>query len=219
MANNRHLYGFRYYSNIAGGGIGPATEYTVASGYAPTPAATATGIVAGDPVEFLTNGTLQLMGDTALTGLTTGFGVVAGINNAKVDPNGRARPTSFYPSGTTYATKATETRLAVLPFGRVLWQIDVNDNTTATTEAAYKALIGEFCGLTYSPDTADANKPKANPLLNISSHTVTASADVPFQIMGISKTAENVDFSGTFVKLLVMLRFGAEPVFNSTAGF
>lgn len=212
MADNRRRYGFRFYSSITGVGRTAAVEGFIASGYAPLINTNeSVGLSIGDPVQKITDGSYALSGDTTTTGAVP-FGVIVGILNARVDSNGKARPASYYPSGTTYVTKANETRIAVLPFGRDLWEIDVR-NGALTTEAAYRAISEHNADLVYTRDITNPDRPRANPQLDL---TTTGSATAHFRIFGLSKTQENFDFSGANVKLLVQLNEGREPVFTAT---
>lgn len=212
MADNRHKYGFRFYSSITGVGRTAAIEGTIATAYAPLINTNeSVGLSIGDPVQKLTDGSYALAGDTTTAGAVP-FGVIVGFLNVKVDANGKARPSSYYPSGTAYTTKANETRVAILPFGRDLWEID-HRNGALTTEAAYKAISEHNADLVYTRDITNPDRPRANPQLDLTS---TGSATAHFRIFGVSKSCENVDFSGANVKLLVQLNEGREPVFTAT---
>jgi len=213
MADNRHKYGFRFYSSITGVGRTSAIEGVIASAYAPLINTNeSVGLSIGDPVQRLTDGTFALAGDTTTSGAVP-FGVIVGFLNVKLDYSGtKSRPASYYPSGTSYSTKANETRVAVLPFGRDVWEID-HRNGALTTEAAYRAIIEHNADLVYTRDISNPDKPRADPQLDLTS---TGSATAHFRIFGISKSAENVDFSGANVKLLVQLNEGREPMFTAT---
>lgn len=212
MADNRAKYGFRFYSSITGVGRTAGVEFPIASAYEPLINTNeSVGLSIGDPVQILTDGSVALAGDTTTSGAVP-FGVIAGFVNVKVDSNQKARPASYYPSGTTYSTKANETRAIVLPFGRDVWEID-HRNGALTTEAAYRAIIGHNADMVFTRDTSNADRPRANPQLDLTS---TGSATAHFRIFGVSKTAENVDFSGANVKLLVQLNEGREPMFTAT---
>lgn|SRR5512139_803578 len=212
MADNRRKYGFRFYASMTGVGRTAAIEGHIASAYAPLINTNeSVGLSIGDPVQRLTDGSFALAGDTTTAGAVP-FGVIVGFLNVKVDSNQKSRPASYYPSGTTYTTKANETRVAVLPFGRDLWEID-HRNGALTTEAAYRAIIEHNADLVYTRDTSNPDRPRANPQLDL---TTTGSATAHFRIFGISKTQENVDLSGANVKLLVQLNEGREPMFTAT---
>lgn len=212
MADNRRKYGIRFYASMNGSGRPPAIEGFIASAYAPLiNTNVSVGLSIGDPVQRLTDGSFALAGDTTTTGAVP-FGVIVGFPNVKIDLNSKSRPASYYPSGVTYSTKANETKVSVLPFGRDLWEID-HLNGALTTEAAYRAIIEHNADLVYTLDASNPDKPRANPQLDLTS---TGSATAHFRIFGLSKTAENVDFSGANVKLLVQLNEGREPMFTAT---
>lgn len=213
MADNRHKYGFRFYSSLTGVGRTAAVEFPVATSYPPViNTNVSVGLSIGDPVQLLTDGSVALAGDTTTTGAVP-FGVIVGLRG-KVDANGKSRPASFLPTTLAYSTKENETRVQVLPFGRDLWEIDADDAVTATTEAAYRALIGRNFDLAYLLDASNPDKRRANPMLDISDTSAASTAH--FRLFDISKTRENVDFSGQFVKLLVQLNEGREPMFTAT---
>lgn len=212
MADNRRKYGFRFYASMTGVGRTSAIEGHIASGYAPLINTNeSVGLSIGDPVQRLTDGSFALAGDTT-TANAVPFGVIVGFLNVKVDSNQKSRPTSYYPTGTTYTTKANETRIAVLPFGRDLWEVD-HRNGAFTTEAAYRAIIEHNADIVFTRDVSNPDRPRANPQLDLGT---TGSATAHFRIFGISKTQENVDLSGAAVKLLVQLNEGREPVFTPT---
>jgi len=213
MADNRHKYGIRFHSTQGGGGRPACIEALVASGYAGDHGGSV-GISIGDPVDLLSTGFMELTNDTAAR--DTLFGVVMNVANAKVDANGKARPASYLPSGTTYTLEETTSRLIVAPFSDHIWEMDVDDAVTATTLAAYRAFVGENVDMVFSRDTSNPDRPRCNPLLDISTHATTAA--LMWRIVGVSKTRENADFSGAFVKLLVQLNQGLDPTLNGATG-
>lgn len=213
MADNRHLYGIRFFSSQSGSGRPACIEGIVASAYAGDHGGSV-GITIGDPVDYLATGFMELTNDTATR--DTLYGVVMNIANAKIDANGKARPTNYLPSGTTYSLEETTSKLTVAPFSDHFWQMDCDDAVTATTLAAYRAFVGENVDMVFSRDTSIADKPRCNPLLDISTHAATAA--LMWRIVGVSKTRENADFSGNFVKLLVQLNQGFDPQLNGNTG-
>lgn len=213
MADNRHKYGFRFHSTQGGSGRPACIEALVASGYAGDHGGSV-GISLGDPVDYLATGFVELTNDTATR--DTLFGVVMAVANARIDSNGKARPASYLPSGTTYTLEETTSRLIVAPFSNHIWELDVDDATTATTLAAYRAFVGENVDMVFSRDTSNSDKPRCNPLLDISTHATTAA--LMFRIVGVSKSRENADFSGANVKLLVQLNQGLDPTLNGATG-
>jgi hypothetical protein len=213
MADNKAKYGFRFYQSMNGSGRPAMVECVVATDYGTTVSATDVGLSIGDPVEKVSDGTVQLAGDRG-DDPAKFFGVIMAISNAKVDANGKARPASYLPHQTTYASLANQSRVMVAPFGRDYWEIDVDDNVTAVSRDDYQDLVDENSPLVYVLDTSNPDRPRAGPRLDISNNI---EATDHFRIIGISKTQENVDFSGANVKLIVQLNEGSEPVFN-TAG-
>lgn len=205
MADNRHKYGFRFYATQSGAQRPAAFEGIIASAYAGDVGGSV-GVSIGDPVVRLADGTYELAQDTNTSDRL--YGVIVGIRG-KVDANGKARPCSYLPSGTTYALEETTSKVMIVPFSDHIWEIDVDDVVTATTLAAYRALMGLNADFVYSRDTSNADKPRANPVLDISTANTTAA--LHFRLVDVSKTQENQDFSGANVKVLVQLNQGADP--------
>jgi len=212
MANNTHRYGFRWVGSLDGSCYPKPQEGTVITAYQATISAVNVDLNIGDPVELASTGTFQLAAGAGAP--STLWGVIVGFSNVKVGLPLKGRKFNRLPGGTTWTTEENRSKVLVVPFGRNLWEIDVDDNTTATTLAAYRLLIGENCDLSYSTDVTDADRPKANPYLDISTH---ASTTKDFRIINISQTALNQDFSGTNVKLIVCVNETGEAPFV-TAG-
>ena len=212
MADNRRKYGFRYYSSMSGAGRAAGIENGVTSGYQANVVSNV-GLSIGDPVAFNAAGNFELAEDVTADRF---FGVIVAIPKARIESNGKSRPASYLPGGTTYTNEVDRSSLIVIPFGRDIWEVDVDDNVTATTLAAYRALVGLNCDMRYRLDlVSNADKPRADPVLDISTAATTQALD--FRIVGVSKTQENQDFSGANVKLLVQLNVGSEPMLG-TAG-
>lgn len=213
MANNRAKYGFRFYSAQNGSGRAAGIEVGVTSAYQANVGAgnVNVGISIGDPVAFNAAGNVELAQDITADRF---FGVVVAIRNARIDSNGKSRPASYLPGATSYTNEVDRSSLVVLPFGSNIWEVDADDNVTATTLAAYRALVGLNADMIYTTDVTNTDKPRARPELDISTAAVTAGLD--FRIMGVSRTAENQDFSGTGVKLLVQLNLGSDPAIGLT---
>lgn len=210
MADNRPKYGFRYYMNLRGGGVPPAVEGFVASGYTGDFSGNV-GISIGDPVEKVTDGSFILANDTA-TDPGRVFGVVVGIANARIDINGKSKPASFLPANTTYTTKAGESRVMVLPVAGIVWEVDA-DAQTATTEAGWRALMGLNCPISATRDTSNPDKPRMRPR---AATGTTGTGTDHLRLWDISKTQENQDLSGANVKLLVMFNEGFDPSLTTT---
>lgn len=196
MANNTARYGFRLHH---GGGVTspPPVECTVATGYQATNdgAGFSVGLSVGDPVNLVSTGTVAL----ALT-TTAVWGVIVGVK--QYWDGSKLVSGKYVPGATAWGTiEDRRTILLVQRFDPLsVWAINVNDNTTATTEAGYRAFLGENCTHTCPGDnTTDSSKPTANPKMSIATHATTAS--LVFRLVGISPTSQ--DFTGTGVELLV----------------
>ena len=206
MADNVAKYGFRLFrGSFSDSGAPLAYRVPVASNYDSNQAnavgTAGVGFRAGDIVNLLGDGTVKHCGvGTNATQANQPLAVVVGIEpwfDSTIGQAGAMRRTDNLPAGVIYgANLDRQSNLLVVPMVGNLWEVDVNDNVTATTQAAYIAFRGENANLVYS-----AVAPKAFPRLNISGHAVTAT--LQFRIVDLSPSLENQDFSGANVKLLV----------------
>lgn len=210
MADNRAKYGFRYFTNLRGGGPPPAIEMFVASGYTGDFSGNV-GISIGDPIARVTDGSAIIATDTSVDPERV-FGVCVGIRRAKVDANGKARPASYLPTNTTYTLKENESSILVLPVAGVVWEVDA-DAQTATTEAAWRALMGLNCPISATRDTSNPDRPRMRPR---AATGTTGTGTDHLRLFDISKTQENQDLSGANVKLLVMFNEGSDPSLSTT---
>lgn len=205
MADNAAKYGFRFHSTKSGSAQPLVKRVAVATAYDGQPdAATSVDINPGDVVKLANDGTAQLAaaGDTAL------FGVVVGID-PYWDGEKMARGSAL-PNATAYGTNyERESNILVVPFYDAIFEVDCDDGTTATTYAAFRTLINNNCDLSVS---CDATTKKANYRLDISTNATTSAQ---FRIWGISPTTHNKDYSGNYVKLLVV----ANETGTSLAGY
>jgi hypothetical protein len=221
MANNTHFYGFRWAVNFNGKPQPMPLEMAVASAANFTVSGNATNLNlnVGDPVKINTDGTVSVSGgnENSQTSQTT-WGIVVGMGGQGYYNGTRMVRAPFLPSGVTYGTNVDrQSKVLVVPCSAGVWEIDVDDNTTATTYLGYQALIGENADHQNYPNAqghvnADL---MVNPLLNIASHN-PATTTLAWRIVGISQNLANQDFSGTFVKLLVSVNKGAEPFYTAT---
>ena len=194
--DNRKRYGFRLYKQLTGSGMSEVHRMIVADAYAANPGgAGVIDINVGDPVVMANDGTVTV---AAAAGVI--WGVVVGIEqywdsvkNVLWKGTGNKLP-----SGTTSAT--IWERRSLVQVQRVdscLWEVDVDDIVTATTQATYQALVGENAD--FSWNTVVAEK-RGWPMLDISDHKA---ATAQWRIIQISETPENADFAGQWVKLIV----------------
>lgn len=188
--DNRVEYGFRPVMTIDGSAIPNPIPCAVASGYQGNEAAANVDISIGDPVRRLSSGYVELAGAGEDI-----YGVVVGI---KPYWNGtEMRFGDRLPGGTVWGTvRSRMSELLVVPAANIIWEVDCNAALSgATTYLDYLAVVGENADHIFVPST-----PIGNPRLNISTHVATTAQ---WRILDVSKTLNNQDFSGSFVKLLV----------------
>jgi hypothetical protein len=144
----------------------------------------------GDPVRKVSTGYFEM----ALDGETI-WGIVVGIeqyyDGTRILAGGLG---GKVPGGTAYGTVLDrETRILILPVADIWWSVHVDDKTTATTYAAYIALLGEECD-----HFSTVSGGRANPKIDISGHgTGTAG----WQLIDVQD--RNQDFSGSNVRVVV----------------
>lgn len=199
MANNTQRYGFRRFATLGGGGCPEPVDLEVATGYQATDAsARSVDLNPGDPIKILAAGTGALagLGDTV-------YGIMVGVK--QYWDGTVVRPGASLPGATAWGTiEARRSIIQVIPAKLCIWEIDVDDNTTATTAAAYRLLYGS------NGDAAvpgDGNG-KASPVLDVSDLDTTATNT--WRFLRVSPTVENKDLSGTRVKVLVRVNDSAE---------
>ena len=214
MADNRQNYGFRWSVAANGGMPHPKPiEVIVASAqsFDINGGASNVGIGPGDVVRSLSTGGVGLCdGAEGAGGATSPRYIVVGVAPYWDAAQGVMTYGNVLPSDTTYGTVLErQSKLLVVPVESGVWEIDCDDAVTATTQAAYQAYIGENAN--HIHDTTATNT-RPTPRLDISTHNTTST--LVWNIVGISKTQDNQDFSGNYVKLLVQ----ANVVQLKTAG-
>lgn len=212
MADNTQRYGFRWSTAANGGRPMPSPEEVIvasAESFDVNGGASNVAIGPGDVVRRKsTGGVGQCDGAEGGGGALSPAFIVVGIkpywDGTKMVYN------TVLPSDTTYGTVLErQTKLLVVPVEAGNWEIDCDDAATATTEAAYQAFIGEYCD--HRHDVTSTNT-RFYPRLDISTHNTTST--LLWRIVGISKTLENQDYSGNYVKLIVY----PNVIQNKTAG-
>lgn len=204
MTDNVSKYGFRLVQN-ASAHVNPIMKIVAtAESFDVSGGLQNAALGAGDVVKLLSTGGVTLAAGNETTP-DNPYGVIVGVlpyYDSSIGLAGAMRPSNVLPSDIAWGTNLSrQSKLIVVPFmpGQ-LWEVDVDDSSTATTEAAYQAFIGENVSMI---NTAAANTvpPRVAPKIDISTHATTAT--LCFTIAGISPTMENVDFSGANVKLLI----------------
>ncbi len=205
---NRVEYGFRWVRAFNGGVAMPATEeMQVASAYQASVGGNV-DLNIGDPVGLLSTGMIALSDGTEGTEIAV-YGIIVGFRpyrEPSIGSNGALKPTNRLPGGTTYTNDEDRSIALVVPAAAGTWSIQADDNTTATTRAAYQALIGE----NFDHVLTDPGNAKAAAQLDMGS---AATASAQWRLFGIDLTASNADFSDTNVSLLVRVNETQEAPF------
>lgn len=203
MADNRKVRGFVWSTAANGGKSCPAPiEMAVADAYQGQldGAGANVDLRPGDPVKLVSTGTVALANTTDAP-----YGIMVGVsryfNGTVIDPH------AFLPGGATGGgIFERQSRVLVVPANAGTWSLQVDDKTTATTEAAYQAFIGEnvihVCA-------GDGTTGYAAPQIDISSHATTATLE--WRIVGIDPTESNADFAESNVSLLLQVNFSQLP--------
>lgn len=214
MVDNRPGYGFRWSREWNGSDVPKPITCLVATecSFDVSGGAANVGLGKGDPVAQVNTGTVTLC-DGSENSSPTPYGIVVGVAPYWNSTKSRMEFGEVLPSDTAWGTvQARRSEVYVIPASAGFWEIDCDDATTATTEAAYQLLVGENCPHIL---TGASGQTRAYPKLDISAHATTDS--LAWRIVGISKTRDNKDFSGANVKLIVQANFATLPEFNVTA--
>ena len=209
MGDNAHLYGFRWSVSANGAPTPYVQRMHVASAQNDTNdgAGFSVNINVGDPVKKVSTGGVMVALTTEIV-----YGIVVGVGQYYEASSGLMRSGPYYPNQTTWGTvEARRGYVLVAPAAQGVWEIDCDDKVTATTEATYRALIGENSEHVCPGVSAAAS---ADPMLDISLHATTAT--LGWRIVDISPTKYNRDFSGSYVKVLVRVNESAEAGMPAT---
>ena len=201
MADNPAKYGFRFARWRSGYAMSSAEEaFCITGATFAGGSATAASLRPGDPIVRLNSGAVNVAPGTDGTPGDV-LGIVVGIKQY-VDPafaNAVTARGNALPSSIAYGTNLDlQSKIYYIPAECAIWRIQVNDNSTATTEAAYQLFMGENCSHIH---TAASGSLFLTPKLNISTHATTATLD--WRIIGIPDR-NNQDFTGLNVDLEVI---------------
>lgn len=184
---NRTLKGFRLHKPKNGAEHGSYETVRVASAYG-------SAIYEGFPVKRVDGGYYEVAaaGDSF-------YGVVVSIDQFK-DSDGRVRQAlgaspKLLPASTTYSGIDDESRLVVAPARNWYFEVDADDGVSATTRAAFIALIGSNGDHVISSDDA---------ALDISDVVTKdgAPGSAQWRVVDISPRLDQ-DFASSRVKLIV----------------
>ena len=169
---------------------------------------------AGDPIYGLSTGGLALAAGSESSGgtATAPWGIVQTVGPYYDVVSGRMVQGEGLPSDVAWGTNlALQSKVGVLPVEGAIFEVDVDDKVTATTLATYQALINENCD--HKLCGASGGK-YALPRLDISGHATTST--LVWRIVGISPSCSNIDYSESYVKLLVKANVIGDAPFTAT---
>jgi hypothetical protein len=116
------------------------------------------------------------------------------------------------PNQTTWGTvEERRSEVLVIPASWGIWEIDCDDTAAAyDTKGEYEAFVGENVTHTVPGGNASGVAPtdSADPYIDISTHATTNT--LSWRIEGVSKTLENQDYTGAYVKMLVSVNLSQE---------
>lgn len=206
MSDNPHFYGFR---PVKGHESYPyqIQRMRVASGYSPTVSGNNVNVNVGDPVKKVSDGTVALCaaGDAV-------YGVVTAIRQYYDTNLGRMNFRKYLPFNTVYGTNLERTSFVEIVLAQgAIFEVDADDNVTATTQATYTTYIGENADQNNVGDTTNQT---VNPQLDISTHATTNT--LVWRIVDIAPTMDQMDYSGKFVKLYVTANVVQDAPYQTT---
>ena len=198
MPDNRSRYGFRWVRAINGGKPPPTEMRHIATAYA-------NRVRIGDPVKNAADGSIQIAaeGDANIYGIVVGGGYYWDGSNVI--------PAKAVPGATAWGTVwERRSRVLVMPAAGSIWEIDVDDSSTATTFATYAALIGSNA----DHNIANTGDNDATPTLDIST---AASTTFGWRIIeSPADTLENEDLTGANVKVRVTVNESGQAPYTTT---
>lgn len=208
MADNTHYYGFRWSHAANSRPMPQPEERAVADAYQAQDDASGfnVNLNPGDPVKLVSDGTVALANTTdAIYGIMVAVSS-RGVFDSTIGQGGAMKPSRNLPGGTTGGgLLERQSRILVVPASAGVWEIDVNNNTSYTTEAAYQAAIGENANHVCVGVQANS---EADPRLDATS--VNTTNTLTWRIVGISNNESNQDFTGENVKLYVRINVSQE---------
>jgi len=210
MADNRIEYGFRWFTGNPYPMPAPI-EMTVADdeSFDVSGGASNVKLGPGDPVAIQSDGHVDLAAGNETTA-EAAFGIVVGV--APYWDGDFMKPSETLPSDVSYDSNLSrQSKVHVVPVTAGMWEVDVDDSTTATSRSAYQAFVGENADHIL---TGTTDNDRAYPKLDISTHATTSS--LIWRILKVSPTLNNEDFSGANVKLVVVPNVAQSPAFSAT---
>lgn len=202
MADNAVRYGFRWVRSRFGA-MNPAIReawVATSASFDVNSGASNVYLGEGDPLLQQSGGSATLALGAETTPSSTILGVVMGIKQYYDAAAGALTAKGpGIPSDLAWGTNlARQSRVYYCPAESAVWAIQVDDITSATTQATYEAFIGE--NVTFV-NTGASGDTRARPKLDISTHATTDT--LVWKIVGLGASAQNQDYAGANVELLV----------------
>lgn len=206
MADNRLRLGFQW-SRARNSGPPPIMRARVATGYdGQNGNSDSVDMYPGDPINFVDAGHAALSAAGA-----TIAGIMMGVE--QYWDGSALRSGKALPNQTAYGTiLQRQSVILYTPADAGYWEVCCDDATTATTEAAYLALIQSNADHILT----DGYEPRSGALLDISTNTDASPGSAQWRIEDIAPSEENVDFSGNYVRLIVSVNECQTAPHNTT---
>lgn len=201
MANRPSYGGFRWVRNklAPDANTPPRITLPIASAYG-------TSIPLGSPVKVVAGGGIELAATNDAV-----YGVFDGMKQVYNSSTGFTGPAPAYVATVTWGTVLSRQSLAhVIPVVNQVFRITCDDNTTATTQLAYEAFVGE--NVDFGAGTASGDR--AGHVADISTHATTAE---DLRIVNIPDKSMT-DFSATGVEIDVEFNLIQGTQVGSTTG-
>ncbi len=155
--------GFMYHSTLGGAPAPVPVPKQVATTYA-------TALYPGDVVKLVSDGSVAAAGAGDAF-----FGVVSHVIQYRNADGVLVRNGRYLPASLSYTADTERSLVAVIPaFPFVVFEVDADDGSTATTIAAHRLFVGENANLNATAYTADTGLGLSGMALDISTHAVTA---------------------------------------------
>lgn len=192
MSDNRSRYGFRFYRSRTGIGMPSPERRFLASAYSGTPGSANCDVQIGDPMTLVSDGSLAFATAGSAGAISH---IVVGVEQYWDGTRMRSGDKVPYGSGSYGSNLERRTTILAVRVEDVIWEIDCD---AASTYATLLAAINANADFSYN-----ASAPNANPRLGVS--TINTTHSLQLRIQGISENKENIDFTGNYVKMLVIV--------------
>lgn len=192
MADNRARYGFRPYRSRSGSGTPSPERRFLASAYGGQPGSANCDVQIGDPMTLVNDGSLAFATAGSAGSISH---IVVGVEQYWDGTAMRKGNKVPYASGVYGTNLERRTLIHAMRVEDWIWEIDTD---AASTYATLLAAVNANADFSYN-----ASAPNANPRLGVS--TINTTHSLQLRIQGISENAENVDFTGNYVKMLVIV--------------